>query len=567
MRFNIDDATVYLLDKDKSLSHEMILCCAKAGGGKTILCESIAQEYFNKAKATVIILGDPKSQCEWMYQSLIPTDPNHLQQLKNIGREPKSIPCIHYEPYMDFIPKTNLPKIKFYTFDLSKFGKTDFQAIVETDSDSEIIRLLTSTARSLRGDDGLYALMDKIKNSVGKDDIVRKEDPNAFFVKASLGNKRSLGDIASFLLPYKDHYFLASPSCPLNLDFPSILQDNEHYHVFCVSHWVKDEKVRDLITLFLLNGFMRAQSEAKHPVLFVIPEIKAICPAGCTGYKKFLSNGIKQAMSLGRASGRKGMSFLLDSQNYSGIDLDVRNSATISFFGELGGLTDISNVCKSLGLNMEMRKKLTKMDYDFSFICSLMSSDRDVILKPLFPSGGHCEEYMWYYDEVKKQKPHEQQSYLELVRIMRLRYKEEFNLFKVKSKESQIKHQEKTDINKRKEKIKQTKDLLKKGYLIDEIAVELGVSSATVEKYIKEAKVLIKKEGGNIPNTSDNPIVKRTANKDIIRLICLEKTEANKEGKKCSLRMLEKKYKISKSVIADVLKDNLKFYEEEVIKT
>jgi len=564
MRFDENKSGMRLLNKEGRIDNAMILVVAKSGSGKTVFCENLAQEYFDVGRSVVIVLGDPKRQEEWMFNSLMPTDITHLNELRKTARVPKPIPCCQYEPFVETIPRGNLPKINFFTFDISKFSKTEFQAIVETDSDSEVVRLMCSSAKALRPSEGIYAFMDRIKNQIGKEQSTAVADPNAFFVKSSLGNRRSEGDIASYMQPY-DKQILASANCPHNLDFESIINDNSQYHVFCISDWFQDDKTRDLITLFLLNGFMKVQSKAKKPVLFVLPEVRTLCSAGSVGYKKWLSSGVKRAMSLGRASG-KGMSFLLDSQNFAGIDAEVKASATISFFGELGSPADIMTVTKAYGLNAEMKKYLSKMEEDYSFLCSLMAQpDKTFFFKPFFPTGGHCEERYSWYEEVKKQKPLEQQDYLELKKEMKIRYKEEFDLYKKKALEEKKKADDKIETNARKRRVITTAKYLKQGMSVDEISVELGIAISTVDTYLPEAKALLKKQGADVSKMGkpSKPKQKAVTNKPMINLVCRDKAQANKDGVKCSIRMLAERYEISKTSVERILKQNLKIWEDE----
>ncbi|GAG02597.1 unnamed protein product, partial [marine sediment metagenome] len=99
MMIHNDDEGKYIRLRDKTgkVSNEMILIVAKPGAGKTILAESFAQRYFEE-KRTIIIIADPKLENEWCFQQFKPEDPIHLDNLKKVGREPKGMPVIHYEP-------------------------------------------------------------------------------------------------------------------------------------------------------------------------------------------------------------------------------------------------------------------------------------------------------------------------------------------------------------------------------------------------------------------------------------------------------------------------------------
>ncbi|GAG04276.1 unnamed protein product, partial [marine sediment metagenome] len=264
--------------------------------------------------------------------------------------EPKGMPVIHYEPFSFNTPRYNLPKIKFFTFPLTEFERNDFGFLFETESDKEIIRLVLNNIQELNKDEGLYDLVNKIDKAISGRRVggKRKANPKAFFTKTSEGTTiKSLTEIISYLIPFNKDYFLAGEDCPLNINWKEILNDNQHYHSFNTS-FIKDEKMRDFVILVLLNSILRNRKLSNKPICVIIPEIRKICPQKAESHKKFLAIAVKEAMTIGRSKGEGGMSFIIDSQVYNDINKKVRDTVSKTFFGELGGLSDIDVVAKAL---------------------------------------------------------------------------------------------------------------------------------------------------------------------------------------------------------------------------
>ena len=515
---------IRLKDKYGRVNNEMILIVAKPGGAKTILSESFAQRFFEE-KFTVIIIADPKLENEWSFQQFKPEDPIHLDNLRRVGKEPKGMPLIHYEPFSFGIPRHNLPKIKFFTFPIKQLEKTDFGFLFETESDKEVIRLIQNTKQELNKDEGLYDLVNKIEKAISgrRVDGKKKANPGAFFTKTSEGTTiKSLSEIVSQLKPFNKDYFLASEDCELNLDWKTLLNDNEHFHCFNTS-FLSDEKSRDFVILALLNSIIRNKGFAKKPICVVIPEIRKICPQKTESHKKFLAMSIKEAMSEGRSSG-VGMSFILDSQTYQDINKNIRDTASSTFFGELGGLSDIDSVAKALAYPSDQRKQLIKMDSQYSFIKK--GEESQGCFKPLFPSGMHCEERYNYWEMCKKLKPEEQKNYIELIGKMKERHNNEINKFKEKA------HKEEKE-----EKI--LKDKLEQEQNKEQGKEEKEKKQRMDEKQLQERERLI-------------------------RIICKEKIEKDEKGEKCSIRMLGEKFGTNTMMVQRILKGNLEEMRKEL---
>jgi len=515
---------IRLRDKYGRLNNEMILIVAKPGGAKTILSESFAERFFEEGY-TVISIADPKGEKEWCFQQFEPEDPIHLDNLERVGKKPKAMPLIHYEPFSFNTPRHFLPKIRFFTLPIKKLNISDFGFLFETESDKEVIRLIRNTIQDLNKEEGLYDLVNKIEKAISGRKIggKKKANPKAFFTKTSEGTTiKSLSEIVSQLKPFNRDYLLSSEDCPLNLSWKELLNDNKHYHCFNTS-FLKDEKMRDFVILAILNSIVSNIEFAKKPVCVIISEIRKICPQKTESHKRFLATSVKEAMSEGRSSG-VGMSFILDSQSYQDINKNIRDTASSTFLGELGGLSDIDSVAKALSYTKDQRRQLIKMDLEYSFIKK--GEEDEGCFKPLFPSGMHCEERYRYWDMCRKLKPEEQKNYIDLIDMMKERYNNEVKKFREKSNKEE---KEEKELQK---KLDNTKDL----------------EQETEEKEKKQ------KQYKKVSEEKER----------LIRIVCMEKIGKENKGEKCSTRMLATKFELNAMMVHRILKENLERIRKEL---
>lgn len=519
MRLVTDENTyIKLKDEYGRVRNEAIIVCSKIGWGKTLFLEGLAQK-FNDFGFTVLILGDPKQENEWCFQQFNPRESYHLEGLKKVGREPKGRPIIMHHPFSFDIPTHSLPKINFFTLNIKQLARSEWGLLAETESDTETIRILLDCVKNLSDDAGIYELTHAVQRAVrGKrEGKVRKPDPKNFFLEAQRGSIKAVSEISMYLSPYKHDYFLASANCNLNINWKEILNDNKNYHCFS-SCFISDEKTRDFLVLALLDGVLKNKGLAKKPLCIILPEIRKICPQRAEGHKRFLATGVKEAMSLMRASG-KGMSILMDSQSYIDIDENIRNTASATFLGETGGLMDIERISKSLQYKRDVREQLAHMDYPNSFL--KVGREDMGGFSFLFPSGMHCEETYNYFQICKEEKPEEQQKYTELIKLMREKYDFEVKKFKERAerleklererKEKEKREKEKTqskkeDVGKEKKHKKQSEEKEKKIKLVCKAIIEnpelvtreigetYGISHTTVAKILRENLDRIKEE-------------------------------------------------------------------------
>jgi len=442
----VQETNTYLNLRDKygKIKNQQILIVGKAGTGKTIFSEGIAEKLY-KAGYLVIVIGDSKRESEWGFQIFKPKENYHLENLRKIGKEPEGRKVILHHPYTSNIPDTLIPEMNFFTFNLKK--------LFESDSDTESIKLLLRELKTLKDNEGIYSLLHKIQNAVKgkKEKSIRKADPKNFFLEATSGTLKSVTEISSYLHPFIEDFFLTPSNCPININWKHILQDQENYQVF-LNCYIDDSKMRDFLVLNLLEGILQNRRFLKTPVVVVIPEIRNLCNVKPEGAKKYLSASIRDALSLMRSSGL-GMSSILDSQNYMEISEEIRDNATATFLGELGGGSDQEKTSKAFNYRRDIRDQLRKSLYPHSFL--LVGDENSEAWSPLFPSAMHCEEHYRFEEIFKKELPNNMKKYSDLKKQMREILNAEENKFR-----EIIHHKEKKEAEKL-EKEKMEKELSK----------------------------------------------------------------------------------------------------------
>lgn len=514
MRFVNDTNTVLSLKDDYGkIKNEQILICSKSGGGKTLSAEGVAEK-FHKNGYIVLCISDVKNEFELAFQMFTPREKYHLEHLRKIGKEPQAKKVKIYHPFTFNIPKgIFFPEINFYTLPLKDLNRKEWSILAETSYDTETMRLLLQASQNISNEDGLYGFLHYIQGSIEGKRVhkSRKPDPKNFYLKAGAGTLKALAEISNYLQPFKRDYFLTKENCQLNLDWKSILTDQENYHVF-TCYWIRDEKLRDFTVLALIEGIIKNKHYLKKPVVIIIPEIRKLCPFRPIGHKLFLSESIRDSLSLIRSSGR-GMSSILDSQVWSDISEEVRDSATETFFGELGGGGDMEKVAKAFNYKRDIRDQLKKMDYPYSFLRVGHEDINGVTF--LFPSGMHKEPEYNFFEMYKQEYPEKMKKYDNIIELMKSMFNDEEKRIKEKvdkiekeekerlekiKKEKEKSNRKDGEIEEKEEKIQKLigekkEELMKRCWAIKqenpkkslrEIGKETGLNHITVKKYITE---------------------------------------------------------------------------------
>lgn len=518
--YQAENTYISIKDNYGNVRNEMMFIAAKSGWGKGLATEALIEE-FHDSGYIIIVLADPKKELEFAYASILPRKQYHVSNLNLIGKKQKTRPVKIYHPFTLDMPRHKLPDINFYTFALQDMGREEWSMIAETSWDTDTIKLMINASESISAEDGLYGFLHHIQDIThGKTERRKlKPDPKNFYLSATAGTLKSLQDLSNYFQPFKRNCFLARKTCPLDLDYKKILSDQEHYHVF-VTNWIKDRKLSEFTSLVLFNKFIENKEYAKHPILFVIPEIRFLTPFKPQGYKLFLAQGVKDNLSMIRSMG-KGMSALFDTQVFSGVDEEVANSPTVTLYGELGGARDIEKVSKAMNYKRDIRQQLAKMDHPNSY---LFSGEEGLGgFRIWFPSHMHCEPEYNFFDIYKQEHPDKLKDYKVLVDAMKKDFNEEETKFreKIKKKEEQekkrleaekkAKEEKDADSKKVEAKIekaqakedKSKEQLMKLCYETKQddpkisnrkIAQKLGLNKLTVQRYIQEYKAKLDQE-------------------------------------------------------------------------
>src|SRR3990167_8433721 len=453
-----ENAGLTIFDKEGNIPAGFYFFYAKAGFGKTLAEEGFNEE-FQKNGFTIICLSDVKDIWENAFAMFLPKKEYHLSRLKKDGTAPSTKKVLLYHPYTNNIPAGNIPKINFYGLALKDLGRQEFAMISESEWESETTRLLIDSANSINDFTGLHGFLHFIEEKISgkKQGEKLKRDWKNFGLRTTGGTAKSLVEVASFFQNFKKDYFLVPENlCPVKkLDWKKIIDDNEHYHIFSTK-WIKDKKVKEFCIMALLNQiieFQKNEKKSRKPILVYIPEIRYLTPLRPKGYKLFLADAIKQSLSIMRSLS---VSFIGDSQVMSDVDEGVRNSATFTFYGELGGAKDYENITKSLKSSKEQSEQLLKMDvHELSRPSFLIQGEfKRGLFTPKFPSHCHAEEGITFeemYREHNRKDPEKypMQSYDSLKKEMKNHFESEEAKIREKAKREEKAEREAEEKKKR----------------------------------------------------------------------------------------------------------------------
>jgi len=464
---------INIKNKFNTIENKTIFICAKSGFGKGLLAENILQTYWESGYL-IISLADPKAECEMAFCVFEPEEQYHLEQLRLVGRKPKKIPCKFYHPFSFGIPRgVKLPPIEFYTFSLKELDRKEWSLLAETGLDSDTIKLLLNARAAIGNNDGINSFMHYLQDIIrGKSKKKNLEpDPKNFYLSATSGTSKSLQDISNYLQGFKHDYFLAKDSSPLNLDWKKILSDRSKYHVF-LSNWLKDDKMKAFCILTLFNKILENKDYCKFPVMIFIPEIKDLTPDKPDGFEQFLARGIKKNLTIMRSKGR-GFSCVYDTQVFTDVDERVRNSPTVTFFGELGGDSDKEKVSKARNYKRSTRELLDNMETKNTYLWS--GHEDEGAWRHFFPSHMHCEASYNFFEMYRKHYPNNVRNYNELLDKMKKEFDTEENKFKdrVKKRMKEEKKQKEQEVEEKAQKstiVKKAEQQIKKAREIKDVS-------------------------------------------------------------------------------------------------
>lgn len=438
MRLHNDGNYSYLSAKDEygRINNEQIFIIAKSGWGKGLATAGVAQAFYNEGYQ-VIYLADPKDECELGYALFEPEESYHLKELQKTGIRPKAMPTKLYHPFTFSLARTQLPDMNVFTLPIKDLTTDEFAFLAETDYQTETVKLFMNSAQNIPDNAGIYSFLHKIQDLAKGSKTGRTVKATAAnkYLEVSAGTAKSITEALSIMNPFFRDYFLSSKTCPLNLDFKTMLSDHEHYHVFLAHHmpYKKNKKIRDFLVLALMSQILSNIKHAKHPLLLIIPEISNQIPARPEGHEKFLAKALRRLITTCRSKGR-GVSTISDNQTLVDMDEGYSNSCTVTLLGQLAGARDVDRIYKSYGYKQEIRKRLLNPTYKNSFTL-VGHEDEEMYIR--FPSHRWAESETNFEDLYARFFKEKMVNYSEMINKMSADLKNEEEKFRDKAKKKE----------------------------------------------------------------------------------------------------------------------------------
>lgn len=362
--------------KKKGNYHKLIigeedntLVIASSGHGKGLLGERIMQEYQKKGW-TCITLPSPKLNMEFGYTQFEPQKRYHLKGLKFQKEKPKPIPAKLYHFHTKNFPRTKLPKTNIVTMDIKKIDRLLMYYLFEETGETTTLRVLLNAINSLKNNEGLNDLIDKVKQT--------KTD------------KRQLSKTLISFDRFKHDPLIFPHNCEYNLDMKKILKDQKSYHVFS-SRYVNDIKTRDFINLYILQEIVKAKQKNPNlpPVCIFMDEIKSLCPEHPVyDFKIPLNKIVSEILSTCRSLG---INLISTTQIYGEVASEVRGAFNTLLLGKMSDLKDLNEIAQIIKIDRYERGFILSMKNNEFYLLNIdFGIDRGEFLTFL-PQHMHAE--------------------------------------------------------------------------------------------------------------------------------------------------------------------------------
>lgn len=512
--------------------NQQIMLVSGAGGGKTSSAENILEEYHDRGYL-VVSVADPKDEYELAYAQFEPKERYHVKQLSKIGKEPIAKQVKLYHPFSFNLPKySELPPFNIFTFPITDITRDEISFITESHSDLDIVRLLKNNVDDLGRDDSLFDLLLEVerkvkgkKRNIGGKDIAVPDASNFFLKTGTTGTIKTVSDLSSYFRPFLTDYFLAPKSFEMNLDIGAMLRDQKSYHVLAYKY-IKDEKMKNFVSLMWFNTILNNRELCKCPIVFYIPEVRILTPFRGRGHKEFLADSLRTKLSKIRSFGKGGCSSVMETQVWTGVDEEVRDSSTETLFGNIGGLGDIERVAKILKWRKETVDMVSNLDSG-QFI--IKGKERlGSFIQIFMPSHMHKEEKYGFVEMFRQHYPEKMVKYKETVDLV---------------KKAQDQHKNKA------------KELTRKRYLEVKKKIEDKVGA---EKIKKSAETKLEEAKKEISSSKEKE--KERLMKECLRLYG---EGVLPDGKKATYRSIGKHLKINDKTVKGYIKQQQKSAETE----
>jgi len=449
-----------LRDEDGKVGNFTLLFVAESGSAKGTSSGAIAERWKNTTGGVVISLNDPKQESEGSFVQYFPIEKYHLKGLRRDGIKKKTYSVEMYHPFSFHLTKKGfLPPINFFSISIKDLTREDWSILAETDAETETIKLLERVSEYCPKNTSLFDFLLEVERLTegkkGKGNSPR--DKKNWGLKEGGGTAKSIKQIGNMMSSFQKDYFLRKDTCEFKLNFEKILLNPEPYHVF-LTNWIENPKTRNFLVEFLLGQFIRTAQrladlgKLKTPILFLIPELNAICPDESKGSSTFLAKALRKHLITIRSKAG-GMSCVGDCQIWSQLHTAVRGSFKETFYGNLNP-EDARIIFKAKSYTSEDREKFLEIgENKGSFLWD--GKESFGVFGIFLPSHMHKEEEYNWIQMYKKHFRDNMRRYDDLVNQMRKEYAEEESVIDLIEEKEKQENEEK---NRKKEEKKTQKD-------------------------------------------------------------------------------------------------------------
>lgn len=517
---------------DKVIDNSQTLIVAHTGHGKTLAEEKLMEEYHNSGYTVIVITEKPKAPFESAFAAFPATAKYHREYLKQQRMTPQGKKIKLYHPAtMSPELRNNSAPIRFFTIPIKSITTQELTVLLEVDSRHDSVRILQNNISKLGTQESMLDLLWNADRSIKRQTQklaagihMPKFDEDFLIPAPESGTAKNISDIKSSFEPFMTHYVLTSQESPLHLDWKSILQDQEHYHIFSRAFIPEsDDRIVYFIVNWILNQISEHAKYMKNPVLIVIQEAKVFLPNNTTEvYIKKTADNMEKKLSTLRSNG---FSSVADSQGYYDLAEGYRNSVNETMIGRLSP-ADLERYAKALRLPPRMRESISGLPKNEYY---RKGHNERVVM--LFPRHAHKEEMqdffkIWRHWHQKDPEAYPMQDHKEILKIIQELKKNDLTRAKkrvedikkgiqqkARDKEAELAAQEKAKESKvtekqalkgEKERIEDERRILiyqqskmnpalEKAPSWKKLADEYHMSDKTIKKYAQEGKELMEK--------------------------------------------------------------------------
>lgn len=443
----------YVLEDDPKVPKHTLIVGA-SGCGKSMTMEAFANFYYENGY-TIISVTDTKDNLEVAFSMFKPIEDYHLKFNEMCQIPIKSMPTKIYHPITFNIPNKKLPDINFYGFPMRFITRNQLKFIIESEQETDAMRILNYEINNMKPNQGLHHLIYYLEKKATKNQTNKRDlNPNSFFTKAGQGGtQKTVSQIITYFRPFIKDYFLLPNNNENNIDLKSIINDQEHYHVF-TTKYIQDPKLKSLVINILIEQILlHAEEYAKHPICIILEEMKYLTPDKPEGYTTYLSNTIRNFYSISRSKGR-GFASIGTTQEYFRLHPDIINSMSQILIGEMSGFKEIERIHKALSLTSTEMSKIKALSRGKYLTDGILTEDGNKgrfedEFRTHLPFHRHAEIDYKFEEHYKKEYPEKMRRYDELLKnilITKQKIEEDVKkLVEVENKEEDQRRKEKQE--------------------------------------------------------------------------------------------------------------------------